>query len=101
MEPQREFWDIEREEHGFIDLFDHFAEISLHYEMPVYDVDVILLKADYVWPYQPHDYYWQRHISRKMVIVPVPGDHHTMVIQPSVTKLWERLKPLLDRFDSA
>lgn len=99
-EDERAFFLVEREEHGFVDLFDHFAEISLSYEMPIYDFEVILLKADDVWPYQPRDYYWQRSLRRELTIVPVPGNHFTMVVQPDVAVLWQRLKPLLERFEA-
>ena len=72
-----------------------------HGSKTIRDRALILLKADDVWPYQPRDYYWQRHLTRELTIVPVPGNHFTMVTHPNVAVLWERLKPLLDRYQSA
>ncbi|MEP6299764.1 MAG: SDR family NAD(P)-dependent oxidoreductase [Ilumatobacter sp.] len=93
------FWLVEREQEGFVDLFDHFAEISLDYAMPTYGFDVILMKADLVWPYQPWDYHWRQHVAGKLDVIAVPGDHHTMFVQPNVATMWNRLAPLLDRYD--
>lgn len=94
------FWLEEREQEGFVDLFDHFAQISLSYDMPKYDFDVILMKADLVWPYQPWDYHWKQHIAGELTVLEVPGDHHTMFIKPYVTALWDRLAPLLTECDT-
>lgn len=100
-EEERPFWLVEREQEGFVDLFDHFAKISLDYQMPRFGFDVVLMKADLVWPYQPWDYHWKPHVGGKLEIVPVPGDHHTMFVPPNVATLWNRLRPLLDDHDRA
>lgn len=82
-----------------VDLSDHFAEVSLDYDLGVYDVDVILVKADNMWPYQPHDYHWTKHLGRSLSMITAPGTHESMFQEPNVETLWERLAPQLDALD--
>ena len=55
------------------------------------DVDAALLKAEWVWPVQPHDYYWGRHINGQLDIAEVPGDHHAMFYPENAPRLAEVL----------
>ena len=64
------------------------------------DVDAALLKAEWVWPSQPHDYYWKRHINGHIDIAEVPGDHFAMFFPENAPRLAEVLTELLDRFES-
>ncbi len=67
--------------------------------MGTIDVDAGLLKAEWVWPIQPHDYYWGGHILGNIDIVEVPGDHHAMFFPENAPTLAAALRPLLARFD--
>ena len=46
------------EEAGFVDLYYYFSAAAERYQMSRVDVDVVLLKADWIWPVRPHDYHW-------------------------------------------
>ena len=45
---------------------------------PTYPSDVLLLKADTVWPTQAWDYGWGEHVEGRLDICVVPGDHNSM-----------------------
>ena len=55
-----------------------------------------MLKAEWVWPIQPHDYYWGRYITGTLDIAEVPGDHNAMFYPENAPRLAEVLMPLLD-----
>ena len=61
------------------------------------DVDVVLLKADWIWPVRPHDYHWSRYIRGEIAITGTPGDHWAMFFPEHAPRLAERLESLLDR----
>ncbi len=87
-------------EDRIVDLSDHFARISVEYAMPTFDVDAVLIKADLMWPYQPHDYHWSPYVGGTLTTITAPGDHETMFAYPNVETVWERLGPILDRHDA-
>lgn len=84
---------------GVVDLSDHFSEISLDHELAVYDVDVVLVRADLMWLYQPDDYHWTSHVGRSLTKLTAPGSHELMFQEPNVEVMWDRLGPVLDELD--
>ncbi|HWM22328.1 MAG TPA: SDR family NAD(P)-dependent oxidoreductase [Ilumatobacteraceae bacterium] len=64
--------------HGFVNLFHYFGATSEKYHMTSYPSDVLLLKADTVWPTQAWDYGWGEHVEGQLDIRVVPGDHNSM-----------------------
>ena len=82
---------------GFVNLFHYFTAAAERYEMgePI-DVNAAVLKAEWVWPLQPDDYYWTPYIKGRLDIAEVPGNHDTMVFPENATKLAAVLRPLLD-----
>jgi hypothetical protein len=63
------------------------------------EVDAVILKAEWVWPIQPHDYHWQRFIKGTLEIAEVPGDHNAMFYPENAPRLAEVLMPILDRYE--
>ena len=59
--------------------------------MSTIDVDAAVLKAEWVWPVQPHDYYWSRYIDGQLDIAEVPGDHNAMFYPENAPRLAEVL----------
>ncbi len=68
--------------------------------MSTIDVDAAVLKAEWVWPIQPHDYYWTRYITGDFEVAEVPGDHNAMFFPENAPRLAEVLRPILDRVDA-
>lgn len=89
----------EQLEQGLVDLSDHFARVSLRYDVPVYDVDVVVIKADLMWPYQPPDYHWSDYVGGSLRVLTTPGDHESMFRAPDVEPLWARVRPILENWD--
>jgi thioesterase domain-containing protein/acyl carrier protein len=87
-------------EFGFVDLEDYFATVVQRYDMPHYDTDAVLMKADGVWPVHPRDYYWKRYITGHLDVVTVPGNHNTMFAADNAVVLAEKLVGILDAHDS-
>ena len=92
--------DDEFGDDGVVDLSDHFSEISLDYELKKYDVDVVLVRADLMWLYQPDDYHWTGHVGGTLTKLTAPGTHESMFQEPNAEVLWERLAPVLDELDN-
>ena len=87
------------EDLGFANLFYYFTRAAERYQMGTVDVDAALLKAELVWPMQPHDYYWADHIDGTLEIYEVPGDHNLMFFPEYAPRLAEVLAPILDRYE--
>jgi thioesterase domain-containing protein len=85
------------EDLGFVNLFLYFSAAAERYEMHTVDVDAAVLKAEWVWPTQPHDYYWGRYITGQLDITEVPGDHNAMFFPENAPQLAKALKSVLDR----
>jgi thioesterase domain-containing protein/acyl carrier protein len=86
------------DESGFANLFHYFSATAEKYQMPApLAVDVILLKADWVWPTQPDDYNWRQHLRGDLDIGEVPGDHNAMFYPENAPHLAETLMAMLDR----
>jgi thioesterase domain-containing protein len=87
-------------EFGFVDLEEYFATVVQRYQMPQYQADVVLMKADEVWPIHPHDYYWSRYLTGHLDVVTVPGNHNTMFATDNAIVLAEKLVGILDAHDA-
>ena len=85
------------EDLGFVNLFYYFSAAADRYEMHTIDVDAAVLKAEWVWPVQPHDYYWRRFIKGELEVAEVPGDHNAMFYPENAPRLAEVLQEILDR----
>jgi acyl transferase domain-containing protein/thioesterase domain-containing protein len=85
---------------GFHDLYDHFGEIMEDYEVGVYDVDAILVKAQLRWPLMPQDYGWTGHITGQLQTIIAPGDHESMFHGSQVQTMVAELGPLLAAYDA-
>jgi hypothetical protein len=96
---QRELGLLDVEQIGFVNLYYYFGAVADRYEIGSkrVDVDAALLKAQWVWPTQPHDSYWGPHITGHIDIAEVPGDHSAMFYPENAPRLAEVLGPLLDR----
>ena len=81
---------------GFVNLFFYFSAAADKYVMSTIDVNAAILKAEWVWPIQPHDYYWGQYITGRLDIAEVPGDHNAMFYPENAPRLAEVLMPLLD-----
>ena len=84
------------EDLGFVNLFFYFSAVADRYNMGTIDVDAAVLKAEWTWPTQPHDYYWGRHIRGELDIAEVPGDHNAMFYPENAPRLAKVLTSLLD-----
>ena len=67
--------------------------------MTSYPVDVLLVKADHVWPSQPWDYHWSQHVDGELTVVTTPGNHHSMFFPENAPQLGAAISPILDRYD--
>ena len=85
--------------HGYVNLFYYFSAAANRYEMGRYPVDVLLVKADHVWPSQPHDYHWGPHIDGELTILTSPGDHHSMFFPENAPVLAQVVGPVLAQYD--
>jgi thioesterase domain-containing protein len=66
------------EQFGFVNLWTHFTEVAQRYEFTRYDVDVIVAKAQKVFPGWPWHYKWRGKVTGSIDTVIVPGDHYEM-----------------------
>ena len=74
-------------ENDVVDLFDHFSTAALEYRLARYRVDATVIKADDVWPMQPHDYYWSQVIDGSLTVRTSPGNHLSMFSDELVPEL--------------
>ena len=72
---------------GYVNLYFYFSATAERYQASTYDVDVTVFKAEEVWPIQPHDYYWSRHVTGDLQVRSVPGNHHSMFYHELVPQL--------------
>jgi acyl transferase domain-containing protein/thioesterase domain-containing protein/acyl carrier protein len=94
---QREIGIRDVRDLGFVNLYHYFSAAADRYEMKPIEVDAAILKAEWVWPIQPHDYHWSRFIKGSLEIAEVPGDHNAMFYPEHAPRLAEVLMPILDR----
>lgn len=86
--------------HGYVNLFYYFSAAADRYDVGRYPVDVLLVKADHVWPSQPNDYHWGAHVDGELTVVTTPGDHHSMFFPENAPRLAAVIAPILDRHDA-
>jgi acyl transferase domain-containing protein len=96
---QREIGIRDVQDLGFVNLYHYFSAAADRYQISPVEVDAAILKAEWVWPIQPHDYYWGRYIKGSLEIVEVPGDHNAMFYPEHAPRLAEALMPILDRHE--
>ena len=94
---ERELGQRDVEALGFVNLFYYFSAAADRYRMGRLAVDAALFKAEWVWPTQPDDYYWRRHLTGDLDIATVPGDHHAMFYPENAPRLAEVVSELLER----
>jgi acyl transferase domain-containing protein/thioesterase domain-containing protein/acyl carrier protein len=92
----RQIGAVDVEASGFVDLYYYFSAAASRYRMRPLDVDVVLVKADRVWPVHPYDYHWHRYVRGRVDVVTTPGDHWAMFYPENVPYLAEVLMPLLE-----
>jgi acyl transferase domain-containing protein/thioesterase domain-containing protein/acyl carrier protein len=85
--------------HGYHDLFDHFASVVQRYDVGNYGVDVLLIKAQLRWPLMSEDYGWRSHIDGRFDMLVAPGDHESMFYGSNVEVLVEEVSSRLDAYD--
>jgi acyl transferase domain-containing protein len=83
------------EQFGFVNLWTHFTEVAQRYEFTRYDVDVIVAKAQEVFPGWPWHYKWRGKVSGAIDTVIVPGDHHKMFTEDNAPVLARGIAPYL------
>lgn len=84
------------EDSGFVDLYYYFSAAVEKYRMHPLEVDMILLKADRVWPVHPYDYHWSHWVSGRVDVASTPGDHWAMFFPENAPRLADVLNTLLD-----
>jgi thioesterase domain-containing protein/acyl carrier protein len=92
----RQIGALDVEDSGFVDLFYYFSAAAERYEVRPLEVDMVLVKADRVWPVHAHDYHWSRYIRGRIDVISTPGDHWAMFYPENVPHLAHALMPLLD-----
>jgi hypothetical protein len=90
---------VETGAHGFINLFHYFGATANKYQMSRYPTDVLLLKADEVWPTQPWDYGWGAYVDGGLDIRTVPGNHNSMFYPENAPALAAALSAELLKHD--
>lgn len=85
------------EDLGFVNLFHYFSAAADRYDMSVIHTDAAVLKAEWVWPIQPHDYHWGRFIDGELDIAVIPGNHNAMFYPENAPRLAEVLDEVLTR----
>ena len=68
----RQIGAVDVEDSGFVDLYYYFSAAASRYRMQPLDVDVVLMKADRVWPVHPYDYHWSRYVRGRVDVVGHP-----------------------------
>lgn len=77
------------EELGFVNLYYYFSAAADRYKMKSINVDAAVLKAEWVWPVQPNEFFWDQYINRGLDIAEVPGDT-TRCSTPRTRHAWPR-----------
>jgi acyl carrier protein len=99
----RDFYEHEvgvaQEGTGYINLFPYFSATAERYTVTSYDVDVVVFKAQHVWPTQRDDYYWTPHIAGHLEFRLVPGDHDSMFFPENVPYLAQEVREALSPLD--
>ena len=83
------------EELGYVDLWEQFTEAAARYEFRHYDVDVVIAKAQRVFPQWPWHYQWRGTITGAIDTVIVPGDHFEMFTADNAPILARAIAPYL------
>jgi thioesterase domain-containing protein len=91
----REIGAIDVQNSGFVDLFYYFSAAVERYEMRRLHVDLVLVKADRVWPVHAYDYHWSRYVDGRIDIIGSPGDHWAMFFPENAPTLAEVLTSAL------
>ncbi|HEV8298562.1 MAG TPA: thioesterase domain-containing protein, partial [Acidimicrobiales bacterium] len=84
---------------GFVNLTSHFAELIEAYRFTSYDVDVLIAKAEKVYPEWPWHYGWRPYITGRIDVVISPGDHFEMFSTENAPVLAARIRPYLEAAD--
>jgi thioesterase domain-containing protein len=83
------------EQFGFVNLWTHFTEVAGRYKPGQYDVDVVIAKAQTVFPGWPWHYMWRDKVTGSIDYVIVPGDHHEMFTTDNAPVLAHLIAPFL------
>ena len=83
------------EQFGFVNLWTHFTEVAERYEFTRYDVDVVIAKAQEVFPGWPWHYKWRDKVTGSIDTVIVPGDHYEMFTPDNAPVLARLIAPYL------
>jgi acyl transferase domain-containing protein/thioesterase domain-containing protein/acyl carrier protein len=77
----------ELQDDSIVNLYYFFTATAERYQVSSYPFDVTVFKADQVWPTQPDDYHWRRHVTGAFDVQRVPGHHQSMFHDVNVTEL--------------
>jgi thioesterase domain-containing protein len=86
---------------GIVNLAGHFTQLIEAYQYGRYDVDVLIAKAEKVYPEWPWHYGWRPYISGRIDVVVSPGDHFEMFTAENAPVLAGLVVPYLDAADPA
>jgi thioesterase domain-containing protein/acyl carrier protein len=83
------------EQFGFSNLWEHFTAVANRYEMAQYDVDIVIAKAQKVFPAWPWHYHWRANVTGSIDTFIVPGDHFEMFTPENAPVLAGLIAPYL------
>lgn len=86
-------------EYGVVNLADHFEAVIDAYGFGTYDVDVVIAKAEKVYPAWPWHYGWKGRILGRIDTVVCPGNHFEMFTSENAPVLARLIEPFLDAAD--
>lgn len=78
------------DERGHVNLTDHWLAMERDWTLEPADIDMLLVRADQIWPMFPSGYAWGPYVSR-LRIADAPGDHFTVLTGAGASRLAELL----------
>lgn len=93
------FGETETAELGFVNLELHFADIVDRYEFGAYEVDVLIVQAEKVFPAWPWHYGWKGRVQGNIKRLVVPGNHFEMFTAEHAPVVARRIAPYVAALD--
>ena len=78
-----------------VNLADHFERVIEAYQFSTYEVDVVIAKAEKVYPAWPWHYGWKGRVLGRIDTFVSPGNHFEMFTSENAPVLARQLEPYL------